>query len=120
VVLIVDDDRELCKSLAEFFTLQGHAVRCAGNGSDALRLLADSHMRPAVILLDLQMPILDGWGFLAERGNNPLLAEVPVVVMSAFDGVAQKAKEAGAVAVVCKPLQPQTLLSVIEHFAERP
>ena len=67
MVLIVDDDRELCKSLAEFFTLQGHAVRYAGNGSDALRLLADPHMRPAVILLDLQMPILDGWGFLAER-----------------------------------------------------
>jgi two-component system chemotaxis response regulator CheY len=120
VILIVDDNRELCETLAEFLTLQGHAVQCAGNGSEALRLVADSRTRPAVILLDLEMPILDGWGFLAERGKDPLLADAPVVIMSAFHDVAQKAEEAGAVAVLLKPMDPQTLLRVIEHFAKRP
>jgi CheY-like chemotaxis protein len=74
---------------------------------------------PAVIFLDLEMPILDGWGFLAERGKDPLLADVPVVIMSGFRNVAQKAKEAGAVAVVRKPIEPQTFLRIIEHFGER-
>jgi two-component system chemotaxis response regulator CheY len=118
VVLVIDDNRELCEALAEFLILQGHAVQCAGNGSEALRLLADSHSRPAVILLDLEMPILDGWGFLAERGKYPLLADIPVVIMSAFQDIAQRAKDAGAVAVVRKPIDPQTLLRVIEHFGE--
>lgn len=63
MILLVDDNREFCETLAEFLTLQGQAVQCAENGSEALRLVADSHIRPAVILLDLEMPILDGWGF---------------------------------------------------------
>ena len=69
MVLLVDDNRELCEALTEFLSLQGHAVRCAANGSEALRLLADSHARPALIFLDLVMPVLDGWGFLAERAT---------------------------------------------------
>ena len=119
MILLVDDNREFCETLAEFLTLQGQAVQCAENGSEALRLVADSHIRPAVILLDLEMPILDGWGFLAERGKDPLLAGVPVVIMSAFQDIAQRAKEAGAVAVLCKPVEPQTLLRLIEHFGGR-
>ena len=119
MILLVDDNREFCETLAEFLTLQGQTVQCAENGSEALRLVADSHIRPAVILLDLEMPILDGWGFLAERGKDPLLAGVPVVIMSAFQDIAQRAKEAGAIAVLCKPVEPQTLLRLIEHFGGR-
>jgi CheY-like chemotaxis protein len=119
VILLVDDNRELCEALAELLSRQGHAVQCAANGSEALRLLADSQTRPALILLDLEMPVLDGWGFLAERGKDPILADVPAVIMSGSCDVAEKAKEAGAVAVMCKPVRLQTLLRLIEHFAER-
>ncbi len=119
MILLVDDDRESCEALAEFLSLQGHAVKSAGNGSEALQLLADSHTRPAVILLDLEMPVLDGWGFLAERGKDPLLADIPVVIVSGYHDVARKAKDAGAAAVMRKPVEPQTLLHVIEHFEER-
>ena len=65
------------------------------------------------------MPVLDGWGFLAERVKYPLLADVPVVILSGCSDVAQKAKEAGAVALVRKPVEPQTLLRVLEHSGER-
>jgi CheY-like chemotaxis protein len=119
VILLIDDNRESCDALAEFLSRQGHAVQCAANGSEGLRLLADSKTRPALILLDLEMPVLDGWGFLAERSKDPILTDVPAVIMSGYGDVAQKAKEAGAVAVVRKPIHPQALLRLIEHFAGR-
>jgi len=116
VILLVDDNRDLCEALAEFLSLQGHAVQCAADGSEALRMIADSQTYPAVILLDLPMPILDGWGFLAERGKDARIAAVPVVIMSGCSDVAPRAREAGAAAVVRKPVEPQALLRVIEHF----
>jgi CheY-like chemotaxis protein len=116
VVLLVDDDRKSREALAEFLSLKGHVVQCAANGSEALRLLDYTQNHPELIFLDLMMPVLDGWGFLAERAKNPLLAEVPVVIVTGCCDVTQKAKEAGAVAVVRKPLEPQTLLGVIEHL----
>jgi CheY-like chemotaxis protein len=118
MVLIVDDNRESREGAAELLSLMGHTVWCAANGSEALRLVADSHTRPELILLDLAMPVLDGWGFLAKRAKDPFLADLPVVIMSGCDDVTQKAKEAGAVAVLHKPVDPQTLLWVIEHFRE--
>ena len=119
MILLVDDNRESCEALAEFLSRQGHAVQCAANGSEALRLLADSQTRPALIFLDLEMPVLDGWGFLAERSKDPMLAGVPAVIMSGCRDIAEKAKEAGAVATLRKPVEPRTLVRLIEHFAER-
>jgi len=116
MVLLVDDDRDSCEAVAEFLSFKGHGVQCARNGSEALRLLAEPQDLPALIFLDLMMPVLDGWSFLAERAKNPLLAEVPVVIVSACSDVTQKAKEAGAIAVMCKPVEPQTLLRLAEHF----
>ena len=66
---------------------------------EALRLFIDTPTPPELILLDLKMPVLDGWGFLAERAKDPLLADIPVVIMSGCSDVTQKAKEAGAAAV---------------------
>ncbi len=119
VILVIDDDRELCEGLAEYLSLQGYAVQCATNGREALRLLADSQNRPALVLLDLMMPVLDGWGFLAARRRDPQLADLPVVILSGCHDVTQKARDAGAVAVVRKPVEPRALLRVIEHFAEQ-
>jgi len=118
VILLVDDNRESCEAIAEFLSRQGHAVQCAANGSEALRLLADSQTRPALILLDLEMPVVDGWGFLATRGQDPILAGVPAVIMSGRRDIAENAKETGAVATVRKPVQLQTLRRLIEHFAD--
>jgi CheY-like chemotaxis protein len=119
MVLLVDDDRSSCAALAEFLSRGGHDVQCATNGKEALRLLADSHDPPAVIFLDLMMPVLDGWSFLAERAKNPLLAEIPVVIISGCRDVTQKAKEAGAIAVMNKPIEPKAVLRIVEHFDEQ-
>jgi two-component system, chemotaxis family, chemotaxis protein CheY len=119
MILVVDDNRQLCETISEFLSLRGHAVECAANGNEALRLLAGLQTRPALILLDVGMPVLDGWGTLTELHKNPRLADVPVVMMSGYRDIAQKAKESGAAAVVRKPVEPDTLLGIIDHFAER-
>src|SRR5262245_33353036 len=119
MVLLVDDDRDSCELLAKFLSLKAHGVQCATNGSEGLRLLADTQVSPSLIFLDLMMPVLDGWRFLAERAKNPFLAEVPVVMISGCLDVAERAKAAGSVAVMCKPLEPQTLLRVVEHFDQQ-
>lgn len=119
VVLIVDDNRVLCEALNEFLSVQGHAVQSAKNGNEALRLLTHLADRPALIFLDLAMPIMNGWEFLAELRQRPLLADIPVVIMSGCEDVAQKAQQAGVVAVLRKPVEPGVLLKIIDHFDER-
>lgn len=73
-------------------------------------MLAASETHPGLILLDVEMPVF------AERGKDPRLADVPVAIASGYRDVAQRAKGAGAVAVVPKPVEPQTLLRVIDQF----
>ena len=119
MILLVEDNRESCEGVAELLSLKGREVRFATNGCEALRLVADSQTRPELILLDLMMPVLDGWGFLAERTKDPFLVDVPVVIMSVCSDVTQEAKKAGAVAVVRKPVEPETLLRVVEHFGKQ-
>jgi CheY-like chemotaxis protein len=58
-----------------FLSLEGHAVQCAANGYEAFRLIVRAQTRPALIFLDLLMPVLDGCEFLVEQGKNPFLAE---------------------------------------------
>jgi len=115
MVLVVDDDREWRETVGEFLDVNGYSVQSAANGSEAL----SKHYQtsPELILLDLNMPILDGWGFLAERASYPQLAEVPVVIMSAASGIAGRAMEAGVRGVMRKPIMPQALLQVIERYA---
>lgn len=119
MLLLIDDNRELSQKFAEFLSLKGYAVQCAANAREAVQQIADSQTRPSLIFLDIMMPVLDGWGFLAERASEPLLADVPVVVISGCHDVTGRAKEAGAVAVVRKPIEPETLLRVVEHFVEQ-
>jgi DNA-binding NtrC family response regulator len=82
MLLVVDDDRDLRESLTDFLALQGHIVHCVANGRAAIEWLKGRENYPGLIFLDLVMPVLDGWGFLLERSQNPLISVIPVVVMS--------------------------------------
>src|SRR5689334_14948724 len=81
-VLIVDDDNEFRTAVAHVLSSTGYTIVEARQGLEALRLLR-AGLRPGVILLDLMMPIMDGFQFLKERARDPALAALPVVVMSA-------------------------------------
>jgi CheY-like chemotaxis protein len=83
-ILVVEDDPGVRDALAAVLVLEGHTVTTAENGVEALALLPGTPPF-AVILLDLMMPIMDGFTFLSERARNPRVAAIPVIVMSAFE-----------------------------------
>jgi len=81
-VLIVDDDRAILDGVGEFLREEGFRVVATRNGAHALARLR-AGLRPNVILLDVLMPVMDGWDFRAEQLADPALRDVPVVVISA-------------------------------------
>jgi CheY-like chemotaxis protein len=115
MLLIVEDERDVRAVLLELLTLNGHTGIAASNGREALQLLKTRSTLPQVILLDMIMPVLDGWGFLSERGKDPRLALIPVIVISATLGIERKAEAAGATTVLRKPVNPDVLLSAVDR-----
>ena len=113
VVLVVDDDAMVRASVAEFLEDHGYRVVVASDGVEALKTLTESP-KPDLILLDLKMPNLDGWGFRDEQLKNPSLAAVPVIVVTAVS----KASLDGVTAVLCKPLRLPMLAKTIESLLE--
>ena len=113
LVLVVDDEapiRDLCRVSLE---LRGFEVDEAVDGEDALdRLRA---RRPDVVLLDVMMPKLDGWGTLAAIADDAGLRDVPVVLMTALSDEAdrKRAELAGVASFVAKPFDPQELVEAI-------
>jgi CheY-like chemotaxis protein len=93
LILLVDDNCELCEALSDFLSLLGHSVQCATNGDEALRSLVSSKTRPALILANVVMPVLDGWGLLIELHKDPHLADVPVVIMTGLHDITRRANE---------------------------
>ena len=83
MLLVVDDDAGIRELLVEFLVFHGHIADSAVNGRHALDLLKAAIRPPKLILLDLVIPVLDGWGFLLERRKDPGLLRIPVLVMSA-------------------------------------
>lgn len=81
-ILIVEDDADIRESLGEALELDGYLVTRAENGREALRMLR-AGLTPAVILLDLVMPVMSGWQFRQVQLADPALAGIPVVVVSA-------------------------------------
>ncbi len=82
-MLIVDDDPDLREALSDALALEGLPVQAVGNGREALDWLRAHREVDWVVLLDLMMPVMDGRTFLAERACDPLVAAVPVVILTA-------------------------------------
>jgi CheY-like chemotaxis protein len=110
-VLIVEDDLDLRDCLREELEQAGHRVLTAGNGREGLELLESAGL-PCLVLLDLMMPVMNGFQFLAELRDRQL--DVPVVVTSAhldMPGVPQGASE-----ILAKPFSTAALLAVINRY----
>src|SRR5579864_2749109 len=100
-VLIVEDDADLREMMAQLLALEGYQTAAVANGREALEYLQQENV-PNLILLDLMMPVMDGWEFRRHQQANPALAAVPVIVLSALD----QSRTAGvnAEAILKKPL----------------
>lgn len=114
-ILVVDDDPEILAMLRDFLEGEGLAVRTAVNGAEALDML--DAVSPSLVLLDMRMPILDGWGFAEQLGERR--ASYPIVVMTAAESARRWADEIGANGYIAKPFDVNELLQVIERHRSK-
>ncbi len=108
-ILVVDDDFAIRECVAEVFTMEGFHVHEARNGREGLEALLNA--RPDLVVLDLMMPVMDGWQFLAVQRARPEVASVPVVVMTASGSEPPE-----AACVLHKPFEIDVLLGVVTRL----
>ncbi len=111
VVLVVDDDPDILEALSEILEAEGFSILRARNGQEALDQLESGH--PELVLLDLMMPVMDGWEFAKRMRQRPPSSQVPVIVLSADRNVGTKAREIGAVGHLAKPFELNDLLELV-------
>jgi CheY-like chemotaxis protein len=110
-VLIVEDDDGARAALGDIFDGEGFQVACSPNGQEALDYLRKSPA-PDIIILDLQMPVMDGWKFRREQKKDQRFAKVPVVVVTAFS----PPENIDAAAILQKPIDVEKLLGVVRQY----
>ncbi len=112
-VLIVDDDPDIRDAVGECLRYEGYDVHSAADGRDALERL-EYGLRPAVILLDLMMPVLNGFDVLEALKSRPEWKSIPVVIVSANRGY-EAEDLSGAVSILRKPVNVDRLLAAVEQ-----
>jgi CheY-like chemotaxis protein len=112
-VFIVEDDLDTREMLGRFLELEGYRVESAENGKLALERLG-SGVNACVILLDLMMPVMDGWQFRKEQSRNAALADIPVIVVSAAGR--ERIQKIEADAYLSKPVDLEELLGCVTQF----
>lgn len=110
-ILLVEDDADIRESIAELLEGEGHTVVAAENGAEALAQLEKMPALPDLILLDLMMPVKDGFQFRAEQRADARFAEVPVVVMSADPNLDARRELLAARSYIRKPIDIRALLA---------
>jgi CheY-like chemotaxis protein len=115
-ILIVEDNVDVRWLLRQVLLLDGWSVETAGNGREAMEILETE--LPAIVLLDLAMPEMDGWMFLDRRSLVPALQGVPVLVMSGSHHRAADALERGANGFLPKPFTIEELREMIADLLD--
>jgi CheY-like chemotaxis protein len=118
-ILLVEDDTAIRESVADVLAGEGFDVTCAVNGQEALRRLGDGSAQPGVILLDLMMPVMDGWAFRAAQRSDPRYADIPVVVLSADAGSEGSVGRLAPAAFLPKPFELDQLLDLVGRYCPR-
>jgi CheY-like chemotaxis protein len=111
-VLIIDDDGDVREALSQFLRGNGFRVFCAENGKAAFDEIRKQRQPPKVILLDLAMPVMDGYTFLDRARQNPKIKNVPVIVITGNEPKTAP----GATMVLTKPIKPERVLSLVQRL----
>jgi CheY-like chemotaxis protein len=109
LILVVDDDPDIREALQDALEDEGYSVLLAANGAEALTALA-SRAPPSLILLDLMMPVMDGFTFRAKQLEDPRFASVPVVIVSAGGDIMKHARQLGVAGYIEKPMSRAAVL----------
>jgi CheY-like chemotaxis protein len=115
-LLIVEDDADVRETLVLVLESEGFEVRAARDGRDALDILHGG-FRPRLILLDLMMPVMNGWEFRAEMKRDPQLAGIPVVFVSALEPAPDRAAALEAAGFLHKPFDLEALLETVDRVS---
>jgi CheY-like chemotaxis protein len=119
-VLVVEDDADLRQAICQILEEEGYRVRTASNGQEALGIL-ELESEPCLILLDLMMPVMDGWQFLERKNRDQRFGGYPVIVVSAYLEQPQLGSPAFAAphlkvdGVLRKPLDLHELVEAVSH-----
>ena len=113
-VLIVEDDDSAREALAALLAAEGYPVSEAANGREALDRLQQEAV--GLILLDLMMPVMDGWEFRAVQMRDPMLAAIPVMVITADASARSRANNLGVQGYMTKPIQFPQLLAFVDRY----
>jgi len=114
-VLVVDDDLSILDTVSAILTGEGYQVMSANGGVEAMALLRSWH--PTLVLLDMRMPVMDGWA--VARAMRETGSRVPVVVMTAAENARRWADEIGAAGHIAKPFGLDELITCVERHASR-
>src|SRR5580704_18648768 len=119
-VLLVDDYPDAREMYSEYLEFSGFDVVQAGNGMEALQRAADT--APDIILMDLSLPVMDGWEATRRLKADKATADIPIVALTghALAGILEGAKKAGCDAFVTKPCLPEDLVKEIQRVLEDP
>lgn len=115
-VLIVEDNLDLQFLYRRAMKIEGYDVQITSNGQEALNYLKTAPELPKVIVLDLMMPVMDGFEFLDAKKSNTLIRDIPVVVCSASK---ERNKVPANIEFISKPVELETLLNVIEKYCPK-
>jgi CheY-like chemotaxis protein len=116
LIMVIDDDQSIRSALSDLLEHEGYRVLTVADGGRALTHLAQEEL-PDLILLDLMMPVVDGWKFRAEQMMNPRLASIPVIIITAV--TPNDLRPDLGVEIVRKPFDTQALLSLIRSHCPR-
>jgi CheY-like chemotaxis protein len=120
VIALVEDDTDIRETIRAFLEMEGYQVASFENGKQALDGLQQSTVQPCLVLLDLMMPVMDGYEFLRERTQlGETIRSVPVVVISAFSDSGE-AGRSGAKGYLKKPADLDALLRVARQYCGAP
>jgi CheY-like chemotaxis protein len=112
-VMIIEDDPEARESLAAVLSSEGYSVIVAEHGRAGLDALRKAPSAVCMILLDLFMPVMNGWAFRDEQVRDPELADIPVIVITADASAAQRMGKLGVAAAMTKPIDFDRLLAMV-------
>jgi CheY-like chemotaxis protein len=113
-ILVVEDDEDAREAMVALLQMKGYHAVSAANGRAALDYL-DQAPAPDLIILDLWMPVMDGWQFRSEQTRNPRLAHIPVIVVTALSDRA----DVDANEVIIKPVDVDRLLTKVDQYCRR-
>ena len=115
LVMVVEDDPDTRDALCEALAAFGYGALSAENGEQALRVLRAAP-QPCVILLDVMMPVMDGWQFREAQQSDPSLSTIPVVCLTADVSAKARAIREGCVAFLSKPVEMETLINTLRAY----